>query len=252
MPIRIRCSSRGEPRATRWSGHHVRPGSLRRLQPQCEQDSRGDGLAAARRAVRTHRVELLRPQGLLFLPESRMQSGSTTRRDGKPSFRRALGGSATNCRRCFSTGSYDEVYLAYNAFHIAVFPDSRWWSGCCRSDAAAALPKARDASADAILGAAADRSCLAILLPRLVNLRMFFALLSNAAGEHGARMTAMDNATSNADKLIDELHAAAETGAAGEHHEGTDRNRRRRRSAEVMRPASRQDAMHERIAAGEQ
>lgn len=45
---------------------------------------------------------------------------------------------------------------------------------------------------------------LEFLVPRLVTFKIFFALLENAAGEHGARMTAMDNATTNAMNLIDE------------------------------------------------
>ena len=42
------------------------------------------------------------------------------------------------------------------------------------------------------------------LIPMLVVFKVFYALLENAAGEHGARMTAMDNATTNANKMIDE------------------------------------------------
>lgn len=43
------------------------------------------------------------------------------------------------------------------------------------------------------------------LLPRNVSTQIFRALLENAAGEQGARMTAMDNATRNAGELIDKL-----------------------------------------------
>jgi F-type H+-transporting ATPase subunit gamma len=39
-------------------------------------------------------------------------------------------------------------------------------------------------------------------LPNLVTLRLYQALLASAAGEHGARMRAMDQATTNADQLI--------------------------------------------------
>jgi len=45
---------------------------------------------------------------------------------------------------------------------------------------------------------------LSFLVPRLVTFKIFYALMENTAGEHGARMTAMDNATTNASKLIDE------------------------------------------------
>ena len=43
------------------------------------------------------------------------------------------------------------------------------------------------------------------LLPRYINSQIFFTLLENAAGEQGARMSAMDNATRNAGELIDDL-----------------------------------------------
>jgi len=45
---------------------------------------------------------------------------------------------------------------------------------------------------------------LSFLVPRLVTFKVFYALLENTAGEHGARMTAMDNATTNAMNLIEE------------------------------------------------
>ena len=41
-----------------------------------------------------------------------------------------------------------------------------------------------------------------MLLPRYVYFKIYYTLLENSAGEHGARMTAMDNATKNADELI--------------------------------------------------
>ena len=43
---------------------------------------------------------------------------------------------------------------------------------------------------------------LAYLLPKLLQFRIYFAMLESATGEHGARMTSMDNATNNTDKLI--------------------------------------------------
>jgi F-type H+-transporting ATPase subunit gamma len=43
------------------------------------------------------------------------------------------------------------------------------------------------------------------LLPKLVSLQVFRALLENAVGEHSARMTAMDSATKNTKDLIGSL-----------------------------------------------
>ena len=49
------------------------------------------------------------------------------------------------------------------------------------------------------------RRILAALLPRNMAIQIFRALLESAAGEHGARMTAMDNATRNAGDMINRL-----------------------------------------------
>jgi F-type H+-transporting ATPase subunit gamma len=46
---------------------------------------------------------------------------------------------------------------------------------------------------------------LGLLVPRTVEFGVFRALLENQAGEHGARMTAMDSATKNTEELIDTL-----------------------------------------------
>ena len=46
---------------------------------------------------------------------------------------------------------------------------------------------------------------LSELLPRYVEVQIYRALLESAAGEHGARMTAMDAATENAQEMIEKL-----------------------------------------------
>ena len=50
-----------------------------------------------------------------------------------------------------------------------------------------------------------EEEILAELLPRNLAVQIFTALLENAASEHGARMTAMDNATRNAGDMINRL-----------------------------------------------
>ena len=51
-----------------------------------------------------------------------------------------------------------------------------------------------------------EESILDVLLPRYVDTVILSSLLENAAGEMGARMAAMDNATRNAGELIDKLN----------------------------------------------
>jgi F-type H+-transporting ATPase subunit gamma len=50
-----------------------------------------------------------------------------------------------------------------------------------------------------------EETILAKLLPQALSIQMYRALLESAAGEHGARMTAMDNATRNAGDMIKRL-----------------------------------------------
>ena len=50
-----------------------------------------------------------------------------------------------------------------------------------------------------------EEEVLKNLVPQNVAIQIFSGLLENAAGEQGARMTAMDNATRNAGELIDAL-----------------------------------------------
>ncbi|MFT8657507.1 MAG: F0F1 ATP synthase subunit gamma [Acetobacter papayae] len=50
-----------------------------------------------------------------------------------------------------------------------------------------------------------EATILAMLLPRNLQVQIYAALLETAAGENGARMTAMDNATRNAGRSIDSL-----------------------------------------------
>ena len=65
-------------------------------------------------------------------------------------------------------------------------------------------------SSDALGGAVYEfepdeETILARLLPQALAIQVFRALLESAAGEHGARMTAMDNATRNAGDMIKRL-----------------------------------------------
>jgi len=50
-----------------------------------------------------------------------------------------------------------------------------------------------------------EQSVLTQLLPQNLSVQIYRALLENAASEHGARMTAMDSATRNADDMIEHL-----------------------------------------------
>jgi F-type H+-transporting ATPase subunit gamma len=104
----------------------------------------------------------------------------------------------------FLTGGADEVHLAYNAFK-GVMSQTPVIERLLPLDPAALPAGTAPSDPERWLYEPVRPALLQALLPRLVNLRIFLAMLNTAAGEHGARMTAMDHATTNADSLIERL-----------------------------------------------
>jgi F-type H+-transporting ATPase subunit gamma len=98
----------------------------------------------------------------------------------------------------------DEVWLVFNEFRSVAVQ---------RVVATRVLPiDPGDAGEPGAPGPAADylyepdaTAILAALLPRHVEVQLYRALLESAAGEHGARMTAMEAATKNAQEMIGQL-----------------------------------------------
>ncbi len=105
----------------------------------------------------------------------------------------------------FSSGQFDEVHTIYNHF---VSPLSQ----VPQMDQLIPLPMTTLEDHDQVETIKVDDfiaepplpKLLSRLIPRLVVFKIYYALLENAAGEHGARMTAMDSATTNASTMIDE------------------------------------------------
>lgn len=107
--------------------------------------------------------------------------------------------------RAFLQDGFDQVLLLCNEFisPLSQTPQMRHLLPLEPQDLPdEALENARPS--EDILAEPEMSKLLAFLVPRLVTFKVYYALLENAAGEHGARMTAMDNATTNAMKLIDE------------------------------------------------
>jgi F-type H+-transporting ATPase subunit gamma len=100
--------------------------------------------------------------------------------------------------RRYRSGEADEIVLVYSEFISALTQtpkDERL------------LPLQAEAVADAASYEIEPDpvSLLGLLIPRAVEFAVYRALLENQAGEHGARMTAMDSATSNTEELIGKL-----------------------------------------------
>lgn len=106
----------------------------------------------------------------------------------------------------YANGETDEVTLVYAQFQSALTQipcDQTLLPVAPPEDA----PDAADADeARAIYEIEPDAvSLLGLLIPAAVEFAVFRALLENEAGEHGARMTAMDNATKNTEELVESL-----------------------------------------------
>jgi F-type H+-transporting ATPase subunit gamma len=102
----------------------------------------------------------------------------------------------------FLSGEVDAVYLCYNEFKSAisqkpVVVQLLPIETAPGSEAGAALVDFKyEPSREALLGE---------LLPRHVAMQVWRALLESAASEHGARMSAMESATKNAEEMIGTL-----------------------------------------------
>jgi F-type H+-transporting ATPase subunit gamma len=113
---------------------------------------------------------------------------------------REIGSTLTNL---FEVEEADEVYLVYNRFESALnqtpvvkrlLPVAEEGDEEEDDDGASYMEYVPDAE-----------TVLKRLVPRYVETMVWQALLEGAAGEHGARMTAMKNATDNANDLVSDL-----------------------------------------------
>ncbi|MCR4267855.1 F0F1 ATP synthase subunit gamma [Nitratireductor sp. ZSWI3] len=103
----------------------------------------------------------------------------------------------------FDKGEFDVCTLFYSEFQsvMSQVPTAQ-------QIIPAAVPAGEEAatSSDAVYEYEPEAAAiLADLIPRNISVQIFRALLENAAGEMGAKMTAMDSATRNAGEMIDKL-----------------------------------------------
>jgi len=103
----------------------------------------------------------------------------------------------------FLAGEFDEVQIVFNEFRSAISQVTRFEK---------LFPLALEKTEEEAEGAGIDylyepgmKEILSDLLPRYVETQIFRVLLESVAGEHGARMTAMDSATNNSVDMIARL-----------------------------------------------
>lgn len=107
---------------------------------------------------------------------------------------------ARELERLFLEGTLDEIYLIYSRFYSALRQVPQV------VELLPISPPAKEISqAPEYLYEPERELLLAELLPRYLEIQVYRALLEAKASEHGARMTAMDNATENAAEMIEKL-----------------------------------------------
>ena len=119
---------------------------------------------------------------------------------GKPDFNRALK-IGEEIGQSFISGEYDEVYLTFNQFNNPL-SQTVTFQKILPLEAKSLLAGGHPLSADYIFEPGKDE-LLESILPNYLYFEIYYALLENAAGEHGARMTAMDSSSKNAAEMID-------------------------------------------------
>ena len=120
-----------------------------------------------------------------------------------PKFGGESGRLATSMAQLFIEGTYDEVWLAHNHFKSTLSQIPTFTR---------VLPLSIGGSSESSAGPTGEYSyepnpvqILGALLPLYLRTLLLQAFLENEAGEHAARMSAMDNATRNASDLIKSL-----------------------------------------------
>lgn len=105
--------------------------------------------------------------------------------------------------RAFEAGEIGEIYLAYTSFKNTVVHEPKLIK---------LLPvdpdefQKQEESSNILMNYEPDQGeALDVIIPKYMNSLLYGAFMEAVASENGARMTAMDNATSNADEMISEL-----------------------------------------------
>lgn len=101
----------------------------------------------------------------------------------------------------YEQGEVDKLLLVYTKFHSAIRYEPLVQQllpivSAPQGEAPAELEYIYEPEKEALLH---------LLVPRYLEIQVYRALLESKASEHGARMTAMDNATENCSEMIDKL-----------------------------------------------
>lgn len=106
----------------------------------------------------------------------------------------------------FSNGEFGEIYLAYTAFKNTISHDPKLIKLLpYEADENEPTGKAEDDDDVLMNFEPKDEEALNLIIPKYITSLIFGGMVEAAASENGARMQAMDSATSNAEEMIDKL-----------------------------------------------
>ena len=114
-------------------------------------------------------------------------------------------GIAVRANALVEAGEVDVVTMVYNRFRSVIAQIVTEQQLVPAPVATVAPAETEGAGAAAYDFEPDEETILARLLPQNLSVQLYRALLESAAGEHGARMTAMDSATRNAGDMIKRL-----------------------------------------------
>ena len=104
----------------------------------------------------------------------------------------------------FEAGEVGEIYLAYTSFKNTVVHEPKLVKLLPMSTEDVEKTEGSEATG-LVEYEPEEEEALDIIIPKYINSLIYGALMESIASENGARMTAMDNATSNAEDIISEL-----------------------------------------------
>jgi len=112
----------------------------------------------------------------------------------------AVKNAAQYVREAFINKDFDRVELVYSKFKNAATQEF-----VCEQHLPIAQTKSTSAASKDFIFEPSEEVLISELMPKILNTQLFKGVLDSHASEHGARMTAMDKATENAEELLRSL-----------------------------------------------
>ena len=122
----------------------------------------------------------------------------------EPAYSDAMG-IAREVLNAYNAGEIGEIYLAYTAFKNTVSHDPKLIKLLPAETGTETEAEGKEAAEALMNFEPKDEEALGLIIPKYVTSLIYGGLVESVASENGARMQAMDSATSNAEEMIDSL-----------------------------------------------